>query len=61
MWKYFRLWTSTFQNELAGLSLFIKTGEISIIDATVIEAHQTRPRKNKAGENTHKPRGRLQH
>jgi IS5 family transposase len=38
--------------QLAEQDLFIKMGEISIIDATVIEANQRRPRKNKAGENT---------
>jgi len=32
--------------------LFVKAGEISIVDATVIEAKQSRPRKNAKGENT---------
>lgn len=32
--------------QLPEQGLFIKTGEISIIDATVIEANQSRPRKN---------------
>ncbi|NOR68562.1 MAG: IS5 family transposase [Methylomarinum sp.] len=41
--------------QLAEQDLFIKMGEISIIDATVIEAKQSRPRKNKAGENTQDP------
>lgn len=41
--------------QLAEQDLFIKTGEISIIDATVIEAHQSRPGKNKAGKNTQDP------
>jgi len=41
--------------QLAEQDLFIKMGEISIIDATVIEANQSRPRKNKAGENTQDP------
>ncbi len=41
--------------QLAEQDLFIKMGEISIIDATVIEANQSRPRKNKYGENTQDP------
>jgi IS5 family transposase len=41
--------------QLAEQDLFIKMGEISIIDATVIEANQSRPRKNKAGKNTQDP------
>jgi IS5 family transposase len=32
--------------QLSAQGLFIKTGEISIVDATVIEAKQSRPRKN---------------
>lgn len=42
-------------SQLETLGLIIKTGEISIIDATVIEAHQSRPRKNAEGENTQDP------
>jgi IS5 family transposase len=44
-------------DQLQKQGLLIKTGEISIIDATVIEAHQSRPRKNAKGENpkTKKP------
>jgi IS5 family transposase len=42
-------------DQLAEQDLIIKVGEISIIDATVIEAHQSRPRKNKAGENVQDP------
>ena len=38
--------------QLSAQGLFIKTGEISIVDATVIEAKQSRPRKNAKGENT---------
>ena len=41
--------------QLTEQGLLIKRGEISIIDATVIEAHQSRPRKNKTGENTQDP------
>jgi hypothetical protein len=32
--------------------LYIKTGGVSIVDATVIEAKQSRPRKGKDEENT---------
>lgn len=45
----------TINSQLQTLGLIIKTGEISIIDATVIEAHQSRPRKNAEGENTQDP------
>lgn len=41
--------------QLAEQSLIIKQGEISIIDASVIEAKNTRPRKNADGENTQDP------
>lgn len=41
--------------QLAEQDLFIQMGEISIIDATVIEANQSRPRKNKTGKNTQDP------
>lgn len=45
-------------NQLSAKGLYIKTGEVSIVDtlwgtsATVIEAKQSRPRKGKDGENT---------
>jgi IS5 family transposase len=38
--------------QLAEQSLIIKQGEISIIDASVIEAKNARPRKNAEGKNT---------
>lgn len=41
--------------QLQAQDLIMRCGEISIIDATVIEAHQSRPRKNAQGENTQDP------
>ena len=38
--------------QLSAKGLYIKTGEVGIVDATVIEAKQSRPRKNAKGENT---------
>jgi IS5 family transposase len=38
--------------QLSAKGLYIKAGEVSIVDATVIEAKQSRPRKNAKGENT---------
>jgi IS5 family transposase len=38
--------------QLSGKGLYIKAGEVSIVDATVIEAKQSRPRKNAKGEST---------
>lgn len=38
--------------QLSAKGLYIKTGEVSIVDATVIEAKQSRPRKGKGGANT---------
>ena len=38
--------------QMSAKGLYIKTGEVSIVDATVIEAKQSRPRKNANGENT---------
>lgn len=43
---------SEVNQQLSAKGLYIKTGEVSIIDATVIEAKQSRPRKNGKGENT---------
>lgn len=40
---------------LAGASLIVTQGSISIVDATVIEAKQSRPKKNKKGKNTQDP------
>ncbi len=42
-------------SQLAAQSLIIKQGEVSIIDASVIEAKNARPRKNADGENTQDP------
>ena len=41
--------------QLAEQNLYIKQGEVSIIDASVIEAKQNRPNKNREGENTQDP------
>jgi len=41
--------------QLAEKSLYIKQGEISIIDASVIEAQRNRPNKDKDGHNTQDP------
>lgn len=41
--------------QLAEQNLYIKQGEVSIIDASVIKANQNRPNKNKNGENTQDP------
>ena len=41
--------------QLAEQSLIIKQGLISIIDASVIEAKNARPRKNAEGKNTQDP------
>jgi transposase, IS5 family len=43
---------SEVNQQLSAKGLYIKTGEVSIVDATVIEAKQSRPRKNAKGENT---------
>jgi IS5 family transposase len=41
--------------QLANQGLLIRTGEVSIIDASVIEAKQNRPKKDKNGDNTQDP------
>lgn len=41
--------------QLAEQSLLIRSGEVSIIDASVIEAKQNRPKKDKHGNNTQDP------
>lgn len=41
--------------QLAAQSLIIKQGEISIVDASVIEAQRNRPNKDKHGHNTQDP------
>jgi transposase, IS5 family len=38
--------------QLSAQNIIMKTGSVSIIDATVIEAHQSRPKRGKDGENT---------
>lgn len=42
---------SEVNRQLSARGLYIKAGEVSIVDATVIEAKQSRPRKGKDGEN----------
>ena len=39
-------------HQLSNQGLYIKSGEVSIIDASVIEAKNYRPNKNKAGDST---------
>ena len=39
-------------HQLSNQGLYIKSGEVSIIDASVIEAKNCRPNKSKAGEST---------
>ena len=42
-------------NQLASQGLLIRSGEVSIIDASVIEAKNNRPNKDKGGQNTQDP------
>lgn len=42
-------------NQLEEQGLIIKVGQASIIDATVIEAQRSRPKKNEKGESTQDP------
>lgn len=42
-------------DQLAEKSVLIKTGSVSIVDASVIKAHRNRPKKNKDGNNTQDP------
>lgn len=42
-------------DQLAEKGLLVRTGEVSIIDASVIEASQCRPKKDKQGNNTQDP------
>lgn len=51
----FELLLNTINEQLSRKGLFIKKGEVSIIDASVIEAKQCRPKKNKEGRNTQDP------
>ena len=41
--------------QLSSLGLYIKRGEVSIVDASVIEAKQCRPNKDRQGEPTQDP------
>lgn len=41
--------------QLAKKSLYVKTGAISIVDASVIQAQRNRPNKDKEGNNTQDP------
>ena len=41
--------------QLTGQGLYIKSGEVSIVDASVIEAKQCRPNKGKKGDSTQDP------
>ena len=45
----------TVNEQLLGLGLYIKQGEVSIVDASVIEAKQCRPNKDKQGNSTQYP------
>lgn len=42
-------------NQLVKRGLMIRSGEVSIIDASVIQAQRNRPNKNKKGESTQDP------
>ncbi|MBQ0721754.1 MAG: IS5 family transposase, partial [Gammaproteobacteria bacterium] len=46
---------SEINRQLSDQGLYIKSGEVSIIDASVIEAKNCRPNKNKQGETTQDP------
>ena len=46
---------SAVNEQLREQGLYIKQGEVSIVDASVIEAKQSRPNKNKQGESTQDP------
>ncbi|MDP0563626.1 MAG: hypothetical protein QS721_15415 [Candidatus Endonucleobacter sp. (ex Gigantidas childressi)] len=41
------------------LWVYIKSGEVSIVDASVIKAKQCRPNKNKHGDSTQDPEADL--
>ena len=41
--------------QLSEQGLYIKSGEVSIVDASVIEAHQCRPNKDNNGDSTQDP------
>lgn len=46
---------SEINSQLSDQGLYIKSGEVSIVDASVIEAKNCRPNKNKQGETTQDP------
>lgn len=46
---------SEINNQLVQRGLIIRSGEVSIIDASVIQAQRNRPNKNKNDENTQDP------
>ena len=43
---------------MAGQGVYIKSGEVSIVDASVIAAKQSRPKQGKDGQNTQDPEAR---
>lgn len=64
LWRFRQLLTSLslmdalfeeINTQLIEQSLYIQSGEVSIIDASVIEAKQCRPNKRKDGSNTQDP------
>lgn len=48
---------SEINNQLVQRGLVIRSGEVSIIDASVIQAQRNRPNRNKNDENTQDPEG----
>ena len=46
---------SEINQQLCDQGLYIKSGEVSIVDASVIEANQRRPNKRKDGRSTQDP------
>ena len=46
---------SEINQQLCEQGLYIKSGEVSIVDASVIEAKQSRPNKDKDGGSTQAP------
>jgi IS5 family transposase len=47
--------SNEFNDQLAEKSLYVKTGAISIVDASVLQAQRNRPNKDKHGNNTQDP------
>ena len=52
---YNALAISEINQQLCEQGLYIKSGEVSIVDAGVIEAKQSRPNKGKGGSSTQDP------